>query len=313
MDAGLVRLEDNPPLQEDTERRTGKPNMITFPRAALFILLASAPALAQRTAYSFDNFDIPNGVRVQSEQPTTRATISRSRRPARGGLPKAAGASQTGRVTSVDSSQPLLQPTSLPYTPLTAAVSGADSSSLRGYTTGSPEVDSYLLNSGTRHGVDPLLLYSVMHQESSFKSRAISPKGARGLMQLMPLTAVRYGVTNIFDPRQNIEGGARYLRFLLDHFDGDLNLALAGYNAGEGAVEKYGWRIPPYSETQEYVRRISRRYGLLKDPNAAIYAPRINSGQLARLQSKAPTPLTVYERTILTVRLPDGRLQLVSQ
>jgi soluble lytic murein transglycosylase-like protein len=152
-----------------------------------------------------------------------------------------------------------------------------------------------------------------MHQESSFKSRAISPKGARGLMQLMPPTAARFGVTNIFDPRQNIEGGARYLRFLLDHFDGDLNLALAGYNAGEGAVEKYGWRIPPYSETQEYVRRISRRYGLLKDPNAAIYAPRINSGQLARLQSKAPTPLSVYEPTILTVRLPDGRLQLVSQ
>jgi soluble lytic murein transglycosylase-like protein len=313
MDLGLTHLEDNPPLQERTERPTSKPNMTTFPRAALFILLASAPALAQRTAYSFDNFDIPNGVRVQTEQPTPRTTISRSRRPARGGLPKTAGASQASRVTSVESSQSLLQPTSLAYTPLTAALPGTDSSSLRGYTTGSAEVDSYLLNSGTRHGVDPLLLYSVMHQESSFKSGAISPKGARGLMQLMPLTAARFGVTNIFDPRQNIEGGARYLRFLLDHFDGDLNLTLAGYNAGEGAVEKYGWRIPPYSETQEYVRRISRRYGLLKDPNAAIYAPRINSGQLARLQSMAPAPLTVYERTILTVRLPDGRLQLVSQ
>jgi soluble lytic murein transglycosylase-like protein len=152
-----------------------------------------------------------------------------------------------------------------------------------------------------------------MHQESSFKSRAISPKGARGLMQLMPLTAARFGVTNIFDPRQNIEGGARYLRFLLDRFDGNINLALAGYNAGEGAVEKFGWRIPPYSETQEYVRRISRRYGLLRDPNAAIYAPRLTSGQIAKLQSKQSAPLTVYERTILTVRLPDGRLQLMSQ
>ena len=309
-DLGLPTSKTTRHSKNTLKGQLAKSNMTTFSRAALFILLASAPALAQRTAYSFDNFDIPNGVRVQTEQPTPRTTVSRSRRPARSGLPKTAGASQ---VDSVDSSQSLLQPTSLAYTPSTTALPGTDSSSLRGYTTGSAEVDSYLLNSGTRHGVDPLLLYSVMHQESSFKSRAISPKGARGLMQLMPLTAARYGVTNIFDPRQNIEGGARYLRFLLDHFDGDLNLALAGYNAGEGAVEKYGWRIPPYSETQEYVRRISRRYGLLKDPNAAIYAPRVNSGQLARLQSKAPAPLTVYERTILTVRLPDGRLQLVSQ
>jgi soluble lytic murein transglycosylase-like protein len=175
------------------------------------------------------------------------------------------------------------------------------------------EVDGYLINSGTRHGVDPLLIYSVMHQESSFKSRAISPKGARGLMQLMPMTAARFGVTNIFDPKQNIDAGARYLRFLLNHFDGDLHLALAGYNAGEGAVEKYGWRIPPYSETQEYVRRISRRYGVLRDPNAAIYAPRLSSGQVAKLQGKQSAPLTVYERTVLTVRLPDGSLQLMTQ
>src|ERR1700737_161617 len=129
-----------------------------------------------------------------------------------------------------------------------------------------------------------------MHQESSFKSHAISPKGARGLMQLMPFTAMRYGVTNIFDPRQNIEGGARYLRFLLDHFDGDVNLALAGYNAGEGAVEKYGWRVPPYSETQEYVRRISRRYSLLRDPKAALYAPRLNAGQGCGLRDKQSIP-----------------------
>jgi len=132
-------------------------------------------------------------------------------------------------------------------------------------------------------------------------------------MQLMPGTAARYGVSNIFDPKQNIEGGARYVRFLLDLFDGDINLALAGYNAGEGAVEKYGWRIPPYSETQEYVRRISRRYSLLRDPNAALYAPRVSSAQVAKLRDKQPAPLTDYERTVLTVRLPDGRLQLMSQ
>ena len=92
-----------------------------------------------------------------------------------------------------------------------------------------------------------------------------------------------------------------------------MNLALAGYNAGEGAVEKYGRQIPPYAETQEYVRRISRRYSLLQDPNAAVYARPVSPTQLSRLQTKEPTPLALYERTISTVRLPDGKLQLMSQ
>src|SRR5213079_3756752 len=129
--------------------------------------------------------------------------------------------------------------------------------SLSGFTTGDASIDSYIVDSGKRNSVDPLLLYAIMHQESTFKPRAMSNKGARGLMQLMPGTALRFGVSSIWDPRQNIEGGARYVRFLLDRFDGDVNLTLAGYNAGEGAVEKYGRRIPPYAETQEYVRRIS--------------------------------------------------------
>jgi soluble lytic murein transglycosylase-like protein len=103
------------------------------------------------------------------------------------------------------------------------------------------------------------------------------------------------------------------MRFLLDRFDGDLSLALAGYNAGEGAVDKYGWQIPPYAETQEYVRRISRRYSLLRDPNAALYAPSLSRSQLAKLSTKQPVPLSIYERSVLTVRLPDGRLQLMTQ
>jgi soluble lytic murein transglycosylase-like protein len=284
--------------------------MTRFPRIALAILFGCAPVLAQTAAYSFDNFDTRNGVRVQVDPPPAPVKVSRTRRPAR--IPSADKSAEQNSLGSntLDSQRSFVSPTVLNYDPLAAQ---NNSSSLRGYTTGSPEVDGYLINSGTRHGVDPLLLYSVMHQESSFKSRAISPKGARGLMQLMPLTAARYGVTNIFDPRQNIDGGARYLRFLLDHFDGDVNLALAGYNAGEGAVEKYGWRIPPYSETQEYVRRISRRYNLLRDPNAALYAPRLNSAQVSRLRDKQPVPLNTYERTVLTVRMPDGRLQLMTQ
>jgi soluble lytic murein transglycosylase-like protein len=189
----------------------------------------------------------------------------------------------------------------------------ASAASLRGFTTAANKLNTYVTESAKRNGIDPLLIYSVMHQESSFKSRAISPKGARGLMQLMPGTAVRFGVTNIFDPQQNIEGGSRYMKFLLDRFDGDLSLALAGYNAGEGAVEKYGFRIPPYAETQEYVRRISQRYNILRDPNAALYAPSLSRSQLAKLNAKQATPLTIYERSVLTVRLPDGRLQLMTQ
>jgi soluble lytic murein transglycosylase-like protein len=287
--------------------------MKRFSPAIVLILLIGAPALAQSTASSFNNLDAPNGVRVYMEPTRARASGTEPRRASKTGpTKKTASQSNPFSTPSADSSRSLLRPTALIYAPDLSAVANKGSS-LRGYTTGSVQVDGYLIAAGTNNGVDPLLLYSIMHQESSFKSHAVSPKGARGLMQLMPSTASRYGVANIFDPRQNIEGGARYLRFLLDYFDGDLNLALAGYNAGEGAVEKYGWRIPPYSETQEYVRRISRRYALLRDPSVALYASRLTTAQLARMQSTQTAPLTVYERTVFTVRLPDGRLQLMSQ
>jgi len=283
--------------------------MTRIPRAALVLLFISAPALAQSTPYSFDNFDARSGVRVYVEPVKPRTPSPRSRRSNRtDALNKVTASNQAITLDDVVST---IKPTVLAYDVIPTSVS--DNSPLHGYTTGSAQVDGYLVDAGTGNGIDPLLLYSIMHQESSFKSHAISPKGARGLMQLMPGTAMRFGVTNIFDARQNIEGGARYVRFLLDRFDGDVNLTLAGYNAGEGAVEKYGWRIPPYAETQEYVRRISRRYALLRDPNAALYAPRISSAQVAQLQGKQPVPLTLYERTVLTVRLPDGRLQLTSQ
>jgi soluble lytic murein transglycosylase-like protein len=125
-------------------------------------------------------------------------------------------------------------------------------------------IDYYIIDSSMRYDVDPLLIYSQMKQESSFKIRARSYKGASGLMQLMPATAVRFGVTDIYDPQQNIEAGVKYMRWLLDTFGGDLRLALAGYNAGEGAVMKYGYQIPPYNETQEYVRRILSKYNSIK-------------------------------------------------
>ena len=131
---------------------------------------------------------------------------------------------------------------------------------LRGLTTGNRIIDSYIVDSSQRYSIDPLLIYSQMSQESSFKPHATSNKGASGLMQLMPATAKRMGVKNIYDPQQNIEGGVKYMRLLLDMFEGDINLALAGYNAGEAAVIKYGHRIPPFNETQDYVQRISARY-----------------------------------------------------
>jgi soluble lytic murein transglycosylase-like protein len=107
-----------------------------------------------------------------------------------------------------------------------------------------------------RHGIDPELVHAVIRAESGYHPRAKSPAGACGLMQLMPATARRFGVRDIWDPAQNIEGGVAYLRFLLDRFEHDLQLVLAGYNAGEGAVEKHGNRVPPYRETQTYVRRV---------------------------------------------------------
>ncbi len=136
-------------------------------------------------------------------------------------------------------------------------------------TTGNPKYDALIAVSAGRNGVDPNLIVAVMRQESGFNARARSYKGASGLMQLMPATAQRFGVANIFDAAQNIEGGARYLRFLLDQFNGDVNLVLAGYNAGENAVVNSGYRVPRYRETQNYVRSISARYDASKNRGAS--------------------------------------------
>jgi len=137
-------------------------------------------------------------------------------------------------------------------------------------TTGNPKYDELIAQSAARNGVDPNLVVAVMKQESGFNPRPRSYKGASGLMQLMPTTAVRFGVTNIFDAAQNIEGGTRYLRFLLDQFNGDVNLVLAGYNAGENAVVNSGYRIPRYRETQNYVRSITARYDANKSRTSGI-------------------------------------------
>ena len=257
---------------------------------ALFALLTATATFGQKgNLYYFDNFDVPNGVRVDTPAPHPT--------PAKKNL----------RLTAATRERTPVPARNLQMTA---------GSSLDGFTTGNSEVDNLIVASGVRNGVDPILLYAIMHRESAFKQRAISYKGARGLMQLMPATAARFGVRNIFDPRENIEAGARYMRFLLNLFHNNVPLALAGYNAGEGAVMKYGWQVPPYSETREYVRRISDRYQLMRDPQAARKAQPITQTQYAAIKAEAQKETIVapaYERSIERVRLPNGQSMLVSQ
>ena len=132
--------------------------------------------------------------------------------------------------------------------------------SLGKFSTGNQKIDGYIEEFSALYNIDPLLIYAQMSQESRFKLNAVSHKGASGLMQLIPDTAKRFGVKNIYNPEQNIKAGVKYMRWLLDEFDGDTRLALAGYNAGEGAVKKYGNKVPPYRETEIYVAKIMAHY-----------------------------------------------------
>lgn len=152
------------------------------------------------------------------------------------------------------------QPTALIPEDIASNISAAQAV----WSTGNSKIDSLIRYYGQQYGVDPYLIYCTMSQESSFNVGATSPKGAQGLMQLMPGTAARYGVTNPYDVAQSIKGGTRYLKDLLKMFNGRVDLALAGYNAGEGAVMKYGNTIPPYNETRNYVRLILKRYNTRK-------------------------------------------------
>ncbi|MEC5384412.1 lytic transglycosylase domain-containing protein [Uliginosibacterium sp. H3] len=123
-----------------------------------------------------------------------------------------------------------------------------------------PDIDAI----ASVYGLEPALLAALISVESRYNPRARSPKGAMGLTQLMPATAQRYGVKNAYDVKQNLHGGARYLSDLLVMFNNDVHLALAAFNAGEGAVMKYGRKIPPYAETQRYVPQVLAQLNLLR-------------------------------------------------
>jgi len=142
------------------------------------------------------------------------------------------------------------------------------------WTSGSPAIDQLIRTNANRFGIDPYLVFLVIEKESRFHTRAVSPKGAMGLMQLMPGTARRLGVRKPFDAAENIRGGTQYMKELMDMFGGKVDLVLASYNAGEGAVLKYGRNVPPYRETRDYVKTIGKRYGLTgRQPGAQTDVP----------------------------------------
>jgi soluble lytic murein transglycosylase-like protein len=156
-----------------------------------------------------------------------------------------------------------------------------------------PYIQSLVDTISATHGVDPRLVAAVMKVESNYNPYARSNKGALGLMQLMPATGKRFGVQQFFDPAQNIEGGVRYLRFLSDKFgEHNLDLLLAGYNAGENAVERYG-RVPPIRETIDYVRKIRSIY---KPENRATLVSATGEAQTAAAPAPPPpkSPSIIY-------------------
>ncbi len=271
----------------------------------LFITLLSLLSIsgfAQNRARVFDNFDTSGGVRVATPKPSVKPIVS-SKPTIQSSSSAAAYKEKMGASEGVGLNN-------------SYAISGlrmGTSKSLNGFTTGDTLIDSFIVESSRRYGIDPLLIYSQMHQESAFKKRARSYKGASGLMQLMPATARRFGVTEIYDPQQNIDAGVKYMRWLMNKFNGDVILALAGYNAGEGAVMKYGGVVPPYRETREYVRRISARYNQISNPSTLRDIREVDNSQLAKIDTEKPKPLKIYESDVMAVRMPDGRMRLVTR
>lgn len=164
------------------------------------------------------------------------------------------GSPSPSAATSTSFDQQLFQATDVQAASTTAATASTGTSST---ATGSDSVpyEQLIDSAAQKYGIDPAILKGLIKQESGFNPDAGSPAGAQGLTQLMPGTAAALGVTDVHDPAQSIDGGARYLRQQLDRFGGDYSKALAAYNAGPGAVQRYGG-IPPYAETQNYVKSI---------------------------------------------------------
>lgn len=166
------------------------------------------------------------------------------------------------------------------------------------------EVQNLVQEAAKNFDVNPLLVDSVIQVESNYNPYAVSPKGAQGLMQLMPSTAQRFGVTDTFDPRQNIEAGVRYLKFLQDTFQDD-RLAIAAYNAGEKAVAKYK-DVPPYPETVGYVSKVGSKYGRAKRSAEASRAQEAKAASETSSASDEPRHILAYVDT-------EGKLHIATK
>ncbi|MBS1859274.1 MAG: lytic transglycosylase domain-containing protein [Acidobacteria bacterium] len=166
-------------------------------------------------------------------------------------------------------------------------------------------IDEAVARIAAEHSLPPQLIHSVIKVESNYNPYAVSDKGALGIMQLIPETARRFGVKNVFNPVENIQGGAKYLRYLLDLFQGSYPLALAAYNAGEAAVARYGG-IPPYPETQNYVVLVRRQLELAKRAEEARAAA-------APQRPPAGEPKPEGPAHIVEVTMPDGSVRYVTR
>jgi soluble lytic murein transglycosylase-like protein len=185
--------------------------------------------------------------------------------------------------------------------PAAAAVINAKSSTYAG-------INQLVADAAARESLPPELIHSVIKVESDYNPNAVSPKGAQGLMQLIPETAQRFGVNNAFSPAENIQGGAKYLRYLLELFKGDYVRALAAYNAGEGAVTRYNG-VPPYAETQNYLVQVSKQ---LKINLAGQPRPKPNETAAPKPEANPeskPDGVTHLQEIVL----PDGTVRYVSK
>jgi soluble lytic murein transglycosylase-like protein len=208
------------------------------------------------------------------------------------------GAALTARVVAVTKADPRSGQlvTTIVITPKVAAAAPLAE------RAPSAEVKNLMESAAKNYDVSPALVDSVIQVESNYNQFAVSPKGAQGLMQLMPATARRFGVKDIFDPKQNIEGGVRYLKFLQETFKDD-RLAIAAYNAGEGAVVRYG-TVPPYPETVDYVAKIGKKIGQTRQAKTA---------KPAGEQKPEPAPEAPEYRRLAKLIGADGRVYLTTQ
>ena len=191
----------------------------------------------------------------------------------------------------------------------------SEASVLPSYSRNKNAFDHIIQQAAQQHGVSEGLIKAVMHTESGFNVNARSPVGAQGLMQLMPATARRFNVSNAYDPHENIMAGAKYLAWLLKRFNGNTTLALAGYNAGEGNVAKYGG-VPPFRETQDYVRRVTSRFNNLyasgvnaSSSNSAITANNTSNTQSQNAQVIAQSEnYTASNHQVATNKRPQRQI-----